>query len=114
MSDLDFLRQIDITKPQIGDSHRIEHKSYDENLILPKLPFPNRSNTYTRFRPLDRSVESAYWDRAFPQINEKWSKNVYNTKNVDIHQKSESNYSASQSLASTSASLLRKRLKTSF
>jgi len=56
----------------MGDLVKKSETKYDSSLILPKLSFPNKDLTYSRYRRKDRSVESAYWDRVLPKLNEKW------------------------------------------
>ncbi len=69
----DLLRPLE-PGPQLGDKYRLLQPKYEPSLVLPKLPFPNRSNEYTRFRPIGRSVESAFWDNVLPKLNEKWKR----------------------------------------
>jgi hypothetical protein len=59
---------------QMADKTKTLELHYDQRLILPKLPYPNRFYGFTRHRPLVRSVESAFWERALPKINEKIQK----------------------------------------
>ena len=66
------LREI-VEGPQLGDAVKKEDPQYDSNLVLPRLPFPNKFNGFSRYRRRDRSVESAYWDRVLPKLNEIWS-----------------------------------------
>jgi hypothetical protein len=61
---------------QMGDQTHTPEPTYLPRLILPKLPFPNRFYGYTRFRPQNRSIESAYWDRVLPILNAKWKQNT--------------------------------------
>jgi hypothetical protein len=58
---------------QMGDEMITPPPHYDPELILPRLPFPNRFYGYTRHRPINRSVQSAFWDRALPKIDEKFN-----------------------------------------
>jgi hypothetical protein len=58
---------------QMGDEVQTPAPRYDPDLVLPRLPFPNRFYGYTRHRPINRSVQSAFWERALPKINEKFS-----------------------------------------
>lgn len=46
------------------DYEEVRHLQYDSELILPKLPFPNKYAAYSRHRRTDRSARSAYMDRA--------------------------------------------------
>jgi hypothetical protein len=48
---------------QMGDHVLKKEPYFDSKLMLPKLPYPNKFNGFTRHRRLDRSVESAFWDR---------------------------------------------------
>ena len=75
------LRDVDPTH-QMGDLVKKPEPYYDPELILPRLPFPNKFYGYTRHRPLVRSVTSAFWDRALPKLAEQWKneKVEYNIK----------------------------------
>jgi hypothetical protein len=57
----------------MGDLVKKSETKYDPDLILPRLSFPSKDFTYSRYRRKDRSVESAYWDRVLPKLNEKWN-----------------------------------------
>ncbi len=59
---------------QMGDIIKVDSRDlrYDPMLILPRLSYPNKFYGTTRYRPINRSVESAYWDRVLPKLNEKW------------------------------------------
>ena len=58
----------------MGDIIKVDSRDlrYDPLLILPRLSYPNKFYGTTRHRPINRSVESAYWDRVLPKLNEKW------------------------------------------
>ena len=58
---------------QMGDLVKKAELRYDPLLILPRLSYPNKFYGTTRYRPINRSVESAFWDRVLPKLNEKWS-----------------------------------------
>ena len=68
------LRQID-GGPQMGDLVKKSDPSYDATFVLPRLGYPNKFYGFTRFRPINRSVETAFWDRVLPKLNKKWSEN---------------------------------------
>ena len=59
---------------QMGDIIKVDSRDlrYDPLLILPRLSYPNKFYGTTRHRPINRSVESAFWDRVLPKLNEKW------------------------------------------
>lgn len=59
---------------QMGEHTKTPEPKFLPNLILPKLPYPNRFYGYTRYRPENRSVQSAYWERVLPILNEKWKR----------------------------------------
>lgn len=66
------LRQVD-PGLQMGDLVKKSEPKYVPQLILPRLSFPSRFYGFTRHRRRDRSLQSAYWDRVLPKLNEKWN-----------------------------------------
>jgi len=57
-----FGREVDRNTKR--DYENFSQLHYDPKLILPKLPFPNKSAAYSRHRRTDRTARSAYLDRA--------------------------------------------------
>lgn len=62
----------------MGDLVKKREPRYEPKLLLPRLAYPNKYTSYTRFPIMSEGAEDNFWSRLIPAFNEEC--NEYNRK----------------------------------